>query len=127
MKLVKNKFQIPVKERTHLQRNAIVKFWRAKGKFTLHGSTLVYNGKKVVRKCDVNDIVSRNFENDKAGDYKKIKARAADSFVGLSRRNILNITLNDPTFIRYSRLGLKTKQHHDLSRPIVYTMCIKLT
>ena len=51
--LVKGEFNIPVKERTRLQKNAIIKFWRAISKYKVDNSTetmLFYNEKRVVKK-----------------------------------------------------------------------------
>ena len=46
--LAKGVFTVPVKERTKVQKNAVVKFWRSKAKFTVgEGDLLLYEGKKV--------------------------------------------------------------------------------
>lgn len=42
----------PVKERSTIEKNTIIRFWRAKGKFTVEAGKLYYDGKKV-------DICSR--------------------------------------------------------------------
>ena len=47
--LVKREFNVPVKERTKIQKNAVIKFWRSKEKFTIgEGGILLYEGKKVL-------------------------------------------------------------------------------
>ena len=47
--LAKGTFSVPVKERTRIQKSAVIKFWRSNGKFTVDGNILFYQGKKV---CD---------------------------------------------------------------------------
>ena len=47
LKLCKNEFNVPVRERTNVQKAAVVKFWRSNGKFTNEGNSLYYGGKKV--------------------------------------------------------------------------------
>lgn len=48
VKLCKNEFFIPVSERSHVEKAAIVKFWRAKGRFKCEDNILYYDGKKVI-------------------------------------------------------------------------------
>ena len=45
--LAKGEFSVPVKQRTRIQKNAVVKFWRSNGKFLVDGDILFYEGKKV--------------------------------------------------------------------------------
>ena len=47
VRLTEGKFLKPVAERSKKERRAVVKFWRAKGKFKMKDGALMYNGKKV--------------------------------------------------------------------------------
>ena len=48
VKLAQGEFSVPVKERTRAEKSAIIKFWRARGKFTCEDDgTLLFNGRKV--------------------------------------------------------------------------------
>ena len=47
VQLTKGAFSVPVKERTRIQKNAVIKFWRSKERFTLNGNILYFDGKKV--------------------------------------------------------------------------------
>ena len=43
LELASGTFSVPVKERTKNQKGAVVKFWQAKGKFTVEGKQLYYD------------------------------------------------------------------------------------
>ena len=47
MKLCKDEFKVPVAARSNVEKAAVVKFWRANGKFTCLGNILLSEGKKV--------------------------------------------------------------------------------
>ena len=47
LKLCKNDFAVPVATRTNFEKAAVVKFWRAKGKFQNIDNVLYYDGRKV--------------------------------------------------------------------------------
>ena len=47
MKLGKDEFNVPVAARSNVEQAAVVKFWRANGKFTCQGNILLYDGKNV--------------------------------------------------------------------------------
>ena len=47
LKLCNNDFTVPVAKRTNIEKAAVVKFWRSKGKFENIDNGLYYNGRKV--------------------------------------------------------------------------------
>ena len=47
LKLCNNDFAIPVTKRTNVEKIAVVKFWRSKGKFENIDNVLYYDGKKI--------------------------------------------------------------------------------
>ena len=47
VRFTEGKFLKPVAERKKRERSAVVKFWRAKGKFKMKDGALMYNSKKV--------------------------------------------------------------------------------
>ena len=54
LKLCNNDFAVPVAKRTNVEKAAVVKFWRLKGKFENIDNVLYYDGRKV--KKDIFDI-----------------------------------------------------------------------
>lgn len=48
VQLIKGDFAVPVKSRTKKQKSAVVRFWRKRGKLSLKGGMLCFNGKRVV-------------------------------------------------------------------------------
>ena len=46
MKLCKDEFNVPVVASSDIEKAAVVKFWRANGKFTSQENILLYDGKK---------------------------------------------------------------------------------
>jgi len=80
--LVQGKFNVPVNQRTRLQKSAVVRFWKRRDLFALgpeESPTLYFNGKKAVKTSDVSKIVGKTFKETKSAGYKKLKHRAADS------------------------------------------------
>ena len=103
--LVNGDFNVPVKDRSRLQKSAIIKFWRAQGRFTVDEDTrsiLYYEGRKVAKKDEVRKIVARSFHESKSCGYKKLRSRAADGFAGISGRNILKVTSNDILYKQFT-------------------------
>ena len=47
LKLCNNDFAVPVAKRTNIEKAAVVKFWRSKGKFENIDNVLYYDGRKV--------------------------------------------------------------------------------
>ena len=79
-------FNVPVADRTRLQKGVYVKFWRLqKGlPIDLEGN-LLYEKKKIVKKSDVKRIVTKTFIKNKSGGCRKIRARAAVGYSGYFR------------------------------------------
>ena len=59
VQLIKGEFTVPVKRRTIQQKSALVRFWRNREKFSLRRGILCYDGKSVVKKEGVSDVVKR--------------------------------------------------------------------
>lgn len=53
LSLANGNFQKPVKDRTNVEKSAVIKFWRAKGRFTVDdsGRVLLFDNKKVGPIC----------------------------------------------------------------------------
>lgn len=97
------RFTVPSKDRTKEQRSAYVKYWRLKEKLSLgaHG-LLLLEGKRVLKKDEVKQCVSKTFKKSKSVGYKKLRTRALDGYAGISRSNILRVTSNDAEFKRFT-------------------------
>lgn len=90
--LVQGKFDMPVKKRTRVQKNALVRFWRRQKQFHLGKEstpTLYFSGKKVVKKSSISAVVANSFDQAKSGGCKKLRDRA----IGLSEKK--NTTSNE--------------------------------
>ena len=46
--------------------------------------------------------MKKTFSKSKSVGYKKIRTRALDGYAGLSRKNILTVTLNDAEFKKFT-------------------------
>ena len=94
--LVQGKFDVPVKKRTRVQKNALVRFWRRQGQFHLGKEstpTLFFSGKKVVKNSSISAVVANTFDQVKSGGCKKLRDQAASSYAGLSEKK--NTTSNE--------------------------------
>ena len=72
--LVKGEFNTTVKERTRLQKNAIIRFWRVKLKYKVDNFTqtiLFYNGKRVLKNNEVKKAVKEAFDKSKSAGTRR--------------------------------------------------------
>ena len=116
VKLLKGTFNVPVSRRTRVQKSAIVKYWRLKEELSLDtNGALLHQGKRVLRKNEINEIVSKTFRSSKSGGYKKLRARAADGYAGISNRNVLKVTSTD---FKYKQFNAKFK-NKAVIKPII--------
>jgi len=103
--LAEGKALFPVKERTTAMRTAAVGFWRAKGRASLKEDKgkkeLYFEGSRMLRSSQVNEIVAREFDRAKGSGAEKLACGLRDNFVGLSRDKIQNILNTDKS--RYRR------------------------
>ena len=51
-------------------------------------------------KGELKSFVDKTFKSSKSGRYKKLRTRAADSYAGLSKREILKVTNNNTKYKR---------------------------
>ena len=70
---------------------------RRKQSLDRHG-LLLFEGTRILKKYETKQCVSKNFKKSKSVDYKKLLKRALDGYAGISRRNILKVSLNDAEF-----------------------------
>ena len=59
---------------------------------------LLYESKKVVKKSETKKIVTKAFVKNKSGGHRKIQARGADGYAGVSKREVLKVTNNGEKF-----------------------------
>ena len=77
-------------------------FWDCKGPSIDFEGNLLYEKKKITKKSDVKRIVTKTFIKNKSGECRKIRARAADGYLRLSKQNVLNVTEHDLKFRRFN-------------------------
>ena len=94
---------MPPNERSRLEKSAYVKYWRLTEKLSI-GPTglLLFEGRRVLKKGEIKKCVTKTFNKSKSGGYKKLQKRAEDSYAGISRREILKVTQNDPDFKKFT-------------------------
>ena len=104
LRLLKDEFNVPVAQRTRVQKNAIIKFWRLKTDLSLDvgDEKILFQGWKVLRKNDLKHVIARTFKAGKSGGYKKLRARTADGYTGMSNKNIIKVTSTDFKYKRFT-------------------------
>ena len=107
-----------LQEKTKAQKTAYVKYWTLKEKLSIDkNGLLLFEGKKVLKKGKIKKCVKKTFSKSKSVGYQKIRTRALDGHAGLSRKNILTVTLNDEKFKKFTvKFTKKTA-----SRPVAAT------
>ncbi|XP_038044857.1 uncharacterized protein LOC119719458 [Patiria miniata] len=88
--LLKGTFVVPVRDRTKAERTALVRFWRNREKFSLaeDGHTLLFDGKRVVKECDLESIVKQGVAATGGGGARKLNIKLRSVYTGLSRTNV---------------------------------------
>ena len=93
IKALRGEFHIPVKERTRIQRSALVRLWRNKHLFRLSddNKSLLCNGKLVVKKSCLKGIVKTGLEDTKGCGARKLNVYLSDQYCGISTRNVQKV------------------------------------
>ena len=117
---------VPIKSRTMQQKSALVRFWRNREKLSLRRGILCYDGKSVVKKEGVFDVMKKMYKSSKGSGvrkiYHKLKNRYSTSRNEMSRKCLRNLqSTKGSTFV------LKTKQDFDRSGPKWSRFAIKQT
>ena len=86
--LLKGKFNVPLKQRNNKQKSALVRFWRNHGHVSLKGGKVCNNGKPVLRKSVVSDIVVKAFKETKGSGVRKIYHHLKDVCSGMGERDV---------------------------------------
>ena len=84
VQMIEGKFNIPVAERTAKQNAARVRFWRNKDKLSLEGGLLCFEGKAMVKKSAMKEVVKKSFKKSKGSGSRKIYHRLKDFYSGTS-------------------------------------------
>lgn len=131
VQLIKGEFAVPVKSKTNKQKSAVVRFWRNREKLSLQGGMLCFNGKRVVKRETLHDVVKRMYKSSKGSGVRKIYHKLKNSYSSVAERDVHEGLPNKP-FIKGLTFALKTgrslalaKQDFDQSVPEQYKFDIK--
>ena len=93
LQAVRGDFHVPVKERTKIQRTALIRFWRNRHKFEIaeDGKTLLFDGKSVAKKTDVKGIVKTGLEETKGCGARKLNVYLRDKYSGISSKAVRKV------------------------------------
>ena len=86
--LLKAKFNIPLKQRNNKQRSAQIRFWRNCDHVSLKGGKVCYNGKPVLRKSVVLDIVAKALKGTEGSGVRKLYHHLKDVCSGVGERDV---------------------------------------
>lgn len=88
--LLQGKFKIPVKMRTKVQRNAVIRFWRNRDSYSLDddGKTVLCDGKIVVRRGSIPNLVENGITKTKGSGARKLMIRLREHYTGISEARI---------------------------------------
>ena len=89
----------PKSERTKVQKAAVIRFWRGHGKYYVKVENskdcLYFEGKKVIRKSELKDIVAKEYNRCKGSGARKIHHTLKDIYHGLSEQAIQTLLNQD--------------------------------
>ena len=98
LKWLKDEYDIPIKDRTVKDRNALRKFyrWRVQGldlQIGNDGRYVYVDGKRLLRKSDVESEIRRIDKETKCSGSRKAKSRLNSSVIGISEAHIVKSRL----------------------------------
>ena len=92
IKMIKGEFDVPVRERTLEQRNAIVRFWRNQESYQLNeDGVLLCNGKLVITQSEIKNVIRTEFDQSKGKGPRKMRFRLGEKYSGVSERRIHHV------------------------------------
>ena len=97
--LLKNQFNIPVKDRTNVHKAAIIKLHRGRDKYHLRivdgEERIFYSKKELVKKSDIQKIITEEAMEQDAG-IRKISRSLREKFGGISERMVSEVIKSKP-------------------------------
>ena len=97
LRLTEGKFDVPVKKRSTKQKSACVRYWRNKTKFSIEivkgQKKLCFEGKEVLKKSDLDRLVTKEFKHCKGIGARKLKHRLLKTYQGASEPLVQKILL----------------------------------
>ena len=91
LELLKGKFNIPLKQRTTNQKSALVWFWRNCDHVSLKGGKVCYDGKPIMKKSAVSNVVAKAFKETKGSGVRKIYHHLKDVCSGVGERDVRSV------------------------------------
>ena len=95
VQLTKCEFDVPVKQRSAQQKASCVRFWRNKSKFSIQKvngvERLFFDGKAVMKKSELRDVVRKEFKHCKGIGARKLKHRLKKRFEGVSEPQLQQV------------------------------------
>ena len=95
VQLTKSEFDVPVKQRSAQQKASCVRFWRNKSKFSIQNvngeEKLFFDGKAVMKKSELRDVVRKEFKHCKGIGARKLKHRLKKRFEGVSEPQLQHV------------------------------------
>ena len=85
-------FNIPVRERSTVQRNAVLRYWRNRHIFNLgEDGTLLCDEKPVAVRSDLKHIIDAEFKDSKGLGTRKLRLRFGVNYSGVSEKTVQRV------------------------------------
>lgn len=83
---LKGEFNIPVAERSRIQRAALVRLWRNRQHYALSedGQAITFDGKLVARKSTIAAVVNKALDETKGSGARKLNIHLREEYSGIS-------------------------------------------
>lgn len=95
LNLCRGTFHVPVNQRTAIQKATLVRFWRNKDRYTVKkvdgAEKLLFDGKAVVKKSELKQLVIKEFKHSKGIGSRKLKHKLKQRFHGVSEARVNKI------------------------------------
>lgn len=117
--LVKKQFNVPVKNRSLAEKNAVIKFWRNKDRFTvkrMNGTDKLFrDGKEVLKSGKLKAAVLNEFKIAKGSGARAINYKLKGRFAGTGEKRVLKILQDSKS---QQKINPKFRNKPDL-KPVV--------
>ena len=105
---------------------ALVRFWRNRDKLSLSGGMLCFNGKSIVKKEGLRDVVRKMYKSPKGSGVRKIYHKLKNSYSGIAERDVQKVLAKSTIHQRFN-VCFGNKARFRLVVPKQSKFAIKLT
>lgn len=123
VRLLKGTFKQPVRDRSRLEKNALLMFWQRKDKLSLKridsADVLFFENKRVVTSESFANMVQKSKTKMKGGGARSAAYKMKGRYEGVSERSVKKVLDRSQSHGHLYKENLRTNLHSNLSKQTV--------